>query len=114
MANFKRRAAIAARDFAKLGAVAEHNCLKMHSVMWGSRPPIVFWNSATLACMQAVRELQADGIAVFFTIDAGPQLKAVCLPECSAEVHEALARTTGVSDIMVTGLGPGASLVSQA
>ena len=105
------RDAIARQDFAQLGAVAEHNCLKMHSVMWGSRPPIVFWNSATLACMQTVRELQADDVAVFFTIDAGPQLKAVCLPESAARVREALAATPGVTDIMVTGLGPGASLV---
>ncbi|MDH3265871.1 MAG: diphosphomevalonate decarboxylase, partial [Gammaproteobacteria bacterium] len=74
------RKAIAKRDFARLAAVAEHNCLKMHSVMWGSRPATIYWNSATLACMQTVRELQSQGVAVFFTIDAGPQLKAVCEP----------------------------------
>ena len=108
------RDAIVRQDFAQLGAVAEHNCLKMHSVMWGSRPPIVFWNSATLACMQTVRELQADDVAVFFTIDAGPQLKAVCLPESAARVRDALMATPGVTDIMVTGLGPGASLVPVA
>ncbi|MGI9199419.1 MAG: diphosphomevalonate decarboxylase, partial [Woeseiaceae bacterium] len=53
------RAAIAARDLGRLGAIAEHNCLKMHSVMWGSRPPMMYWNSATVACMSTVRELQA-------------------------------------------------------
>lgn len=40
------RAAIQQRDLQRLGAVAEHNCLKMHSVMWGSRPPMIYWNSA--------------------------------------------------------------------
>jgi diphosphomevalonate decarboxylase len=105
------RAAIAARDFAKLASVAEHNCLKMHSVMWGSRPPIVYWNSATLACMQAIRDLQAQGVAVFFTIDAGPQLKAVCEPAFEAQVREALAATEGVHDTLTTGLGQGASQV---
>ena len=108
------RDAIARKDFAQLGAIAEHNCLKMHSVMWGSRPPIVFWNSATLACMQTVRELQAQDVAVFFTIDAGPQLKAVCLPADVARVREALGATAGVTEIMVTGLGPGAALVDPA
>ena len=72
------RAAIAGKDFARLASVAEHNCLKMHSVMWGSRPPMVYWNATTLACMEAIRDLQSAGVAVFFTIDAGPQLKAVC------------------------------------
>ena len=105
------RDAITSRDFAKLGSIAEHNCLKMHSVMWGSRPPIVYWNSATLACMQTVREMQAAGVAVFFTIDAGPQLKAICPPDETARVGQALAATPGVTDVMLTGLGSGAALV---
>ncbi|NCF50105.1 diphosphomevalonate decarboxylase [Gammaproteobacteria bacterium] len=108
------REAIGARDFARLGAVAEHNCLKMHSVMWASRPPMIYWNSATLACMQVVRDLQSAGVAVFFTIDAGPQLKAVCLPNDEARVREALAATDGVSNVMVSGLGAGARRVNAA
>ena len=107
------RAAIAARDFAKLASVAEHNCLKMHSVMWGSRPPVVYWNSATLACMQTIRELQAQGVAVFFTIDAGPQLKAICEPADETQVRDALAATEGVHDVLASGLGQGASQVSD-
>ena len=105
------RAAIASQDFARLGSIAEHNCLKMHSVMWGSRPPIVYWNSVTLACMQTIRGLQADGVAVFFTIDAGPQLKEVCLPDETARVQQALAATPGVTEVMLTGLGAGAAVV---
>lgn len=107
------RAAIANKDFPRLAAVAEHNCLKMHSVMWGSRPPIIYWNAATLACMQTVRELQSQGVPVFFTIDAGPQVKAVCLPEAVTPVHEALAAAVGVTDIMVSGLGDGAGLIED-
>jgi diphosphomevalonate decarboxylase len=108
------RQAIAARDFEKLGAVAEHNCLKMHSVMWASRPPMIYWNSATIACMQAVRDLQSEGVAVFFTIDAGPQLKAVCLPDAEARVREALTAVSGVANVMVSDLGAGARLVANA
>jgi diphosphomevalonate decarboxylase len=108
------REAIADRDFSALAAVAEHNCLKMHSVMWGSRPPMIFWNSATLACMQTVRNLQEDGVPVFFTIDAGPQVKAVCAPEATSRVHEALAETIGVEAVMISGLGEGAALESTA
>ena len=107
------RVAIAERDFARLAAVAEHNCLKMHSVMWGSRPPMIYWNSATLACMQTVRELQAQGVAVFFTIDAGPQLKAVCEPADEAKVREALGNTVGVEEILSSGLGAGAKRIED-
>ena len=107
------RDAMQQRDFAKLAAVAEHNCLKMHSVMWGSRPPIVYWNQATIACMETVRALQTDGHGVFFTIDAGPQLKAVCLPEDGEAVRTALEQTVGVIRTLQSGLGPGARLLEQ-
>ena len=107
------RSAIAGRDFAALASIAEHNCLKMHSVMWASRPAIVYWNSATLNCLQTIRALQADGVAVFFTIDAGPQVKAICEPAFAADVEAALRDTQGVSATMSSGLGEGARLESQ-
>lgn len=107
------REAILARDFQKLAAVAEHNCLKMHSMMWASRPPTVYWNSATMRCLQAIRKLQRDGTGVFFTIDAGPQIKAVCLPDHVEEVQSALSATDGVVDVMLTGLGDAARLLGS-
>ena len=105
------REAIANRDFGKLASVAEHNCLKMHSVMWASRPPTVFWNAATMRCLTTVRQLQAEGRSVFFTIDAGPQVKAVCLPDDVDAVRAALAATDGVQELIVSDLGPGARIV---
>ena len=108
------RAAIAGRDFEKLAAITEHNCLKMHSVMWASRPPLVYWNAATLRCLETVRELQGQGVGVFFTIDAGPQVKAVCLPEHVEAVEDALRATSGVTELMTTGLGDGARLENAA
>ena len=79
--------------------------------MWASSPPVVYWNSATLSCMEAVRRLQNDGHAVFFTIDAGPQLKAVCLPGEADLVRSALDACTGVERTMVSGLGAGARIL---
>ncbi len=108
------RAAVEARDFERLAAVAEHNCLKMHSVMWASRPPVVYWNSATLRCLETVRGLQARGHGVFFTMDAGPQVKVVCLPDAAEAARAALAATGGVVEVMSSGLGPGARLVEAA
>ena len=104
------REAIAQRNFHALAAVAEYNCLKMHSIMWSSRPPMVYWNAATMRCVQTVRRLQEEGADVFFTIDAGPQVKAVCRPEHAAAVEAALRATDGVTDLMTTGLGAGARL----
>ncbi|MBT8100951.1 MAG: diphosphomevalonate decarboxylase [Gammaproteobacteria bacterium] len=105
------RAAINESDFEKLAAISEHNCLKMHSVMWASRPPIVYWNAATIDCLQRIRDLRAKGTEVFFTIDAGPQVKAVCSANAATQVRDALADVDGVVRTMTSGLGDGAKLV---
>ncbi len=101
------RGAIASQDFEALSEVAEHSCMKLHALAMASRPPIVYWNPATLACIDAVRVLRRGGVPVFFTIDAGPQLKAVCLPEATDRVAAELHDIGGVIDVLVTGLGPG-------
>ncbi len=105
------RNAIEEQDFSALADITEHNCLKMHSVMWSSRPPMVYWNAATLDCMHTVWRLRADGVDVFFTIDAGPQVKAVCTPEYVDRVRDALGEVDGVEHIMISGLGAGAHLI---
>ena len=105
------RAAIRARDFAALADVAEHNCLKMHAAALAARPPLVYWNGATVECLHAVRRLRSGGAPVFFTIDAGPQVKAVCAPGARAEVERALRAVPGVLDLLTSGLGPGAGLL---
>lgn len=109
------RAAIAARDFRALGEVSEHSCLKMHADMLATRPPLLYWNAVTVACIEGVRRLREhDGLDVFFTIDAGPQLKAVCLPGSAARVADALAGIPGVVQILRSGLGAGAQLQQPA
>lgn len=108
------REAVQSRDFEKLARVSEASCLAMHAVMLSSRPGLVYWNAATVACIQCIRALQAEGIAVFFTIDAGPQVKAVCLPEHSTRVTDALRAVSGVEAVLVSGLGEGARAVEDA
>ena len=100
--------AVVARDFEALAAVTERSCMKMHAVMLGSDPWLLYWNPATVACIHVVRGLRAAGLGVCFTIDAGPQVKAVCLPGDADAVADALADVDGVTAVLRTGLGPGA------
>ncbi|GAC1628715.1 MAG: diphosphomevalonate decarboxylase [Nevskia sp.] len=105
------RAAIIARDFERLADISEHSCLKMHALALAAKPGLLYWNAATMAAMHRVRELRAQGLPVFFTIDAGPQLKAVCLPSASAAVAAALREVPGVLNVVETGLGGDARLI---
>ncbi|MDR3416761.1 MAG: diphosphomevalonate decarboxylase [Nevskia sp.] len=102
------RSAILARDFEALAAISEYSCLKMHALALAARPGLLYWNGATVECMRRVRALRGQGVPVFFTVDAGPQLKAVCEPSAAAQVSAALREVPGVLDVVETGLGAGA------
>jgi diphosphomevalonate decarboxylase len=105
------RSAITSRDFEALAEVAEASCLKMHAVAMAARPGLVYWNGATVDCLHLVRALRKEGAAVFFTIDAGPQLKAICGPGESDRVAAGLAEVSGVVEVMRCGLGNGARII---
>jgi diphosphomevalonate decarboxylase len=84
-------AAIGARDFSALARVAERSCLRMHADMLAADPPLAYLRCQSWRVIEVVRELQASGAAVFFSADAGPNVKLFCLPESLGPVREALA-----------------------
>ena len=67
--------AIADRDFERLGATAEHNAMTMHATMIASWPPLLYWEPESVAVMQKVWLLREDGVPVYLTMDAGPNVK---------------------------------------
>lgn len=71
--------AIANQDFSLLGVTAESNALAMHATMQSAWPPIVYSLPETLAMMHEVWQLRAGGVEVYFTQDAGPNLKLLFL-----------------------------------
>jgi diphosphomevalonate decarboxylase len=105
------RAAISARDFERLATVSEHSCLKMHALALAARPGLLYWNGATVECLHHIRALRAQGVPVFFTVDAGPHVVAVCEPAATGRVRAALSQVSGVLDLIETGLGDGARVV---
>jgi len=107
------RAAIAARDFDALADVSEASALAMHGLAMSARPGLLYFNSTTMECLHRVRRLRAGGVPVFFTVDAGPQVKAICAPEAAEAVAEALGEAAGVTEILRAGLGDGAAIVDE-
>ena len=105
------RSAVQRRDFEALADVSESSCLKMHALMLSARPGLVYWNGTTVECIRRVRELRASGVPVFFTVDAGPQVKAVCLPEVYERVERELAAIPRVTSVITSCLGDGARVI---
>jgi diphosphomevalonate decarboxylase len=104
--------AVRDRDLDGLGQVAEANALAMHAAAIASRPGIVYWRPATLACMEAVRGLRGRGVPAYFTMDAGPHVKALTLAPAADQVAAALAAVPGVTDVMISAPGPGAEVIA--
>jgi diphosphomevalonate decarboxylase len=105
------RAAIARRDLAALGEVAERSCLRMHGSALAAQPGILYWSGATVDAFHVVRALRADGVAVWFTNDAGPHVKALCAPADAERVERALAGVSGVVRTIVCSPGGPATLI---
>ncbi|MCY3883708.1 MAG: diphosphomevalonate decarboxylase, partial [Gammaproteobacteria bacterium] len=99
--------ALEKRDFSRLSRVAESNCCKMHGLMLSSEPPLIYWKPGTVAALDTMRKLQEEKIPTFFTIDAGPQVKAFCLAEAMDTVEKHLRNTPGVKQTISCGLGDG-------
>lgn len=86
------RQAIEERNFWALGAAAEANALAMHALMLSTTPSIIYAQAATLECMRQVWRARAEGLGVFFTQDAGPNLKLLFLHKDEAKIRELFAQ----------------------
>lgn len=80
--------ALNVKNFALLGGAAESNALSMHATMLSSWPPICYHLPETIAAMHKVWGLRRDGLEVFFTQDAGPNLKLLFLDCDLTEVQK--------------------------
>jgi len=100
---------IGRRDFEKVGAIAEANCLKMHATTLGAVPPFTYWQDTTMSVMETVQQLRKEGIPAYFTIDAGPNVKVLYLPEDEEKVMQKLQATNGVTEVIVSKVGEGIS-----
>ncbi len=75
----KMLAAIKSKDFELLGATAESNALAMHECMRAATPPLNYFEPETEAIISKVQELRKEGLSIYLTIDAGPNVKLLYL-----------------------------------
>jgi diphosphomevalonate decarboxylase len=102
------RAALAARDFAKVGELAEASAMAMHAVAMAAG--IVYFNAATIEVLETVRALRSAGRDVWATIDAGPHVKLLVPLERAGALRTILAKVPGVVRVIEASPGEGARL----
>lgn len=81
--------AIRDQEFALFGQTAESNALTMHATMIAAWPSICYWLPETVREMHRIWNLRRDGVPVYFTMDAGPNIKLLFLQETLATVQAA-------------------------
>jgi len=107
------RGGIKERNFEKVAQAAEFNCLKMHALMITTKPAIIYWIPATMEIIHAVRKMREDGISAYFTIDAGPNVKVICLKKDEKEINKRLLKLEGVKKTIICKPGDGAKIINK-
>lgn len=105
------RAGILRRDLAAMGPAIEADARAMHGVMMTSHPSLLYWLPATVAVLKAVRAWREEGLDVYFTMDAGPNVHCFCQAAFAAEMEGRMQAVPGVQGVVVSGPGGGVRLV---
>lgn len=94
--------------------VIERDALAMHAVMMTSTPSLLYWQPGTLEVMQAVRQWrEQDKLPVYFTIDAGPNVRLISQSAYRATVVDRLRALKSVEQVLVSKPGPGPILLDS-
>ena len=105
------RQAILDKDFHTLATIAEEDSNMMHAVMMTSSPSLLYWRPATLKIMQSVVNWRKNGVEIFYTIDAGPNVHCICTPDFADEISDLLYGLPGVLNVIRAPTGDDAKLL---
>lgn len=105
--------AIASADLPALGLLVERNALKMHASMLAADPPIVYLEPLSLELVRFAGSLRREGIDVFATMDAGPNVKLLCSSQDAGIVAEQISKSFDIETIVARS-GPGVYLDDSA
>lgn len=84
------RQAILTKDFASLAEISEADTLLMHAVMMSSSPALFYLAPQTLSLINFIRQLRADHLDAFYTIDAGANVHVITTSHHQQQVIQAI------------------------
>lgn len=97
--------AILTGDLDALGQLAEANALQMHALNTMAVPPFNYLTDASWTIINAVQTLREQGLSVYATMDAGPNVKLISKPQDTHQISEYLASL--IPDIRLVAATPG-------
>lgn len=99
--------ALLGADFATLAEICEEDSNDMHAVASTSIPPIQYHTPSTHKILAWTKKLRRSGIAVFFTVDAGPNVHLLCKTSDTQRVADSLIQNFPQFEIIKDTIGSG-------
>ena len=105
------RRTVLARDLSLLGPAIEEDAIELHMIAMTSHPPIYYWSPGMVRVIQAVQTWRAGGLAVYFTLDAGPNVHLICEGKDAAQVADLAHGVPDVKQVIDNAPGGAAHVV---
>jgi len=107
------REGIQKKDFAMLAEILEQDSNLMHAVMLTSKPTLMYWEPSSIFLMKEIVRLRQSGIAVTYTMDAGPNVHAICTADCVDSVKKHFSSIPAVQQLLISPVGYAARLLDE-
>lgn len=101
------------KDFDEFGKLIEMEALELHAIMLTSWPSLVYLEPISLTVMKTIANLRREGISVFFTIDAGPNIHVICRHKDVVKVKERIETIPGVLETILNTPSKGTYIVED-
>lgn len=99
--------AIRTHDFDLLGSTSELNAMRMHALTLSSDPAFTYFNGQTIELLEKVKELRADNVNCYATVDAGPNIKVLCQSKDLNQIITVFSQLIGPENVIATEPGSG-------
>lgn len=103
--------ALAAKDLEKLGDIARHSYLRMFGTMLSMSPPLIYWIPTSLELLRLAESLRSQGLGVWETMDAGPQVKYLCQASTVEKIVQCIQDILPSLTILVAQVGAGPCVI---
>jgi len=108
----KVKTALAQRNFKDFGQAIEEEALNLHAICLTSKPPAIYWNSATLSIIHSIRIWREEGLEAYFTIDAGPNVHVLVETKNAERLKTKLTELPEVEEVLIAQSAVGARVLS--
>ncbi len=97
--------ALGRRDLEALGLSMRRSYLRMFGTMLACDPPLIYWLPGSLELIRECEAMRREGLEVWETMDAGPQVKMLCLARDAPRIVERVWATGAAAAVIESRVG---------